>query len=451
MHLRARWTLQIAVTVAVVAIGIGCQAPAVPSPTPSGGILLVVLDTVRADHLGVDGYRHPTTPHLDRLAREGVYWRNAWSHSPWTLPSIASILTGQPPHVHGAGSADGRLFSIEPGVPTLAERLRGAGWTTAAVANVAFLSPRSGVARGFDHYDYDNPPKSNQGQRDAAATTDAALSWLRTVRDRPFFLFVHYFDAHLVYEPPPPYGTMFGVPGDDPSLPPAFGRLGDLMAIRSGDLILSPAQRAVLIARYDGEIRYVDEEFGRLRRGLESLDRWRDTMIVVVADHGEEFWDHGGFEHGHAHWRELLRVPLIVKTPGRKAGVVRNDLVRLLDITPTVLQFAGLPPDESLPGRPLRQGGPRHAIAQGTLWAGDVRSIRSEAGTLIVDAAQDREWYFAADDPLELHDLSGSEPEIVAPLRKALLALPPLGERASKGYEPDLETRARLRALGYLP
>lgn len=416
---------------------------------PPKGVVLVIIDTLRRDHLGAYGYAPATSPHLDQLAAEGERYGSACAQAPWTLPAVATILTGELPHVHGAGRGADGIHPVRRQIVTLAERLRAAGFRTAAFVNVVFCDPSSGIARGFEVYDFNTSDASNVIRRDAAATTDAALAWLSEHARESFFVVVHYFDCHLSYDPPPPYDGMFEPDGERP-LRRGFGSVRDLRAIRSGRLRLDPRKVQSLVARYDGEIRYVDEQFGRLREGLVRLRRWDDSLVIVVADHGEEFWDHGGFEHGHSHFTELLGVPLLVRRPDGPSGVVRTDRVRQLDVAPTILAFAGLPLPADLPGHDLALGGAGHAIAEGSLWAGDIVSVRSELGTLILDRGRGVAQLFAPDDVSEQHDLHGARPDIEEPLQAILAALPPSRRKDPAAWRPTADQLRQLRALGYV-
>ncbi len=424
----------------------GCaRAPEKPGP----GIVLVILDTVRADHLASYGYPRETSPNLDRLAAEGERYEHAYSQSPWTLPAVATILTGQPPHVHQASRASKGLHMVAPSVPTLAELFSKAGFRTAAVMNVVFCSPESGLSRGFESYDYSRSDRSNVGSRDARATTDAALAWLEQVRGEPFFLVVHYFDAHLTYDPPAPYDTMFE-PDAAGRIENGFGSADQVRQIADGTLPLTDRQRQSLEARYDGEIRFLDDQFGRLRQGLEKQGLWARTTVLVVADHGEEFWDHGSFEHGHTHHHELIEIPLILRRPGTPGGVVRRERVRQLDIAPTLLAQAGVAVPAGLPGQVLGSAGAKLSVAEGSLWSGDLRSSRSDRGTAIWNRDTDAWQYFAPDDPRETKNLwpSGppSEDDEVVQLLRAL----PASRREEPGeWQPTEEQMEALRSLGY--
>jgi len=433
----------------VAAIALCLLARCHGAPAAPRDVVLVILDTTRADHLSAYGYSRPTTPNLARLAAEGERFDAAWAQSCWTLPSVATLLTGQPPHVHGASRTATGAYGVRPGVPTLAERMRGAGYRTAAIMNVAWCSPRlSNLDRGFDAYDFHTSDGTNRNHRDARETTDAALAWLERQGSAPVFLVVHYFDAHLTYDPPAPFDTRFE-PDAGPRVPPGFGSAAEMLALRSGAIVLDARHRESLIARYDGEIAFADEQFGRLRAGLERLGRWDDAVVLVVGDHGEEFWDHGGFEHGHSHHREVLRVPLILRRPGGPSGVTRAERVRQLDVAPTVLNAAGLEPSD-LPGQRLdERSGARFSVAEGSLWSGDLLSVRSDDGTLLLDRRSGRSVFYAPGDVAESTPLPATTPEAQR-LRRILDALPPERTRVDEPRQFTPEQLEQLRSLGYV-
>ena len=209
--------------------------------------------------------------------------------------------------------------------------------------------------------------------------------------------------------------------------------------------MLDEHQRRSLVARHDGELRFTDAQFGRLRAGLEAAGRWDNTIVIVISDHGEEFWDHGGFEHGHSHFREMLRVPLIVRRPGGPAGVVRTGRARQLDVVPTILDGTGLPITDDLPGRVLDAQGARYAVAEGTLWSGDVLSIRSDAGTQLWHRPSDLQSFFAAADTFEKRPLP-SRRELLDLLR----AIPERPRDGQRTRQPTEEQLRQLRSLGYV-
>ena len=414
-------------------------------PPAEPAVVLVILDTTRADHLSAYGYERETTPNLKRLADEGERYDNAWSQAPWTLPAVATILTGQPPHRHGAGRGQRGMYGVAPEVTTVAERFQRAGWKTAAFISVLWCNPRlSNLNRGFDLYDFASSDESNVGQRTAEETNRAAMRFIDEAKDDSFFLTVHYFDPHLTYDPPAPYDTMFEPDDSADRLGENFGSAAEIFAIRDGRRPVVGRERQSLIARYDGELRYMDDRFGELREALERAGRWENSLVVVVADHGEEFWDHGGFEHGHSHYREMLRVPLIVKRPGGEPQQIA-DRVRQLDIAPTLTDFAAID-SEGLPGRPLGSGPARYAIAEGSLWGGDLVSIRSDDGLLIVDRATGSTRFYTADDAQERNALDHGP----ADLHQLLRALPLTIDRSVAPEALTDEQREQLRSLGYV-
>ncbi|ANM28922.1 hypothetical protein ABI59_03820 [Acidobacteria bacterium Mor1] len=446
MNLRVRLAGILALVLALTG-ALSCAGDA----SPRSGVVLVVLDTTRADHFSSMGYPRETTPNFDRLADESRLYRNAWSQAPWTLPSFASIVTGVLPRHHGAGmkpseSGARQLQGVRPEVPTMAELLSRAGYATAAWVNVVFCNPGTGISRGFDVYDFHTSDASNQGHRDARATTDAALRWAESVGERDFLMMVHYFDPHLVYDPPAPFDTRFE-PAGASALPRGFGHARELFALRRGEIELTPGEKGSLIARYDGELAFADEQFGRLRAGLERMGLWEDSLVIVVADHGEEFWDHGGFEHGHSHHRELLHVPLIVKRPG-ESPESRFDRVRQIDILPTVLDYAGIdgPP---LPGGVLGSVDAPFAIAEGSLWGGDLVSIRGDEGTLIQEQDGSGRLFYAADDPDERRSVLDRDATAAESLAGVLSLVPAPGQ-GRLDVDLDPEELQILRDLGYV-
>jgi arylsulfatase A-like enzyme len=436
-------------------LGLLVSAWGVAACTPAGqeqpgDVLIVILDTTRADHLSCYGYNRPTTPHLDRLAAEGERHTRAYAQAPWTLPAVATILTGVAPHAHGAGRSAAGYFGIRPGVRTLAERLDEVGYRSAAFVNVEWCSPSlSHLDRGFDLYDFRSSDDSNRGQRDARETTDAVLAWLDALSDdERTFLVVHYFDPHLTYDPPAPHDTVFEPDDSGPRVPAGFGSAREVFGVRDGTIALGPRERESLIARYDGELRHVDEQFGRLRAALEDAGRWNDALVVVVADHGEEFWDHEGFEHGHTHHHELLHIPLIVRRPTGPRGVVHDARVRQLDIAPTVLEFAGAARDD-LPGDLLDGRGARYSVAEGSLWSGDLVSARSDDGTVMLHRSEGLLRYYDPADRAEREPRPASTAP-AAELLRILDALPTERTADDDPAEFGEEQLERLRSLGYI-
>jgi choline-sulfatase len=432
-------------------------------------VLLVVVDTLRADRLGCQGNDSGLTPAIDAAATVGVRFSRASAHSPWTLPSIASLLTSRHPSRHRTGEKLGPFrFSTLPGdVPTLQQRFGDAGYRTAAVINVDFLSSAFGMTRGFNHVDF-AASDSNSETRRAAPTTDAALGRLDELAGAPFFLLVHYFDPHLEYDPPAAYRRRHARRQDRAGTGRLFGSKTEMSALRQGRIRLAPAVLQRLEGLYDAEVAYTDQEIGRLLNRLTALDLDSSTLVVITADHGEEFGDHQGFEHGHTLYEELLHVPLVLRLPHRlPRGRVVDSAVRQIDLAPTILELAGLSPEECFAGKsllPLIEGneeGDRPVFAEGNFWGPDLYSWRSDGFKLILrpgvgqEPATRAELYDLRQDPAEQTDIAGSSTghrdRMLADLQWVREQLGSHRQPEATGavdLEPD-QVR-RLRALGYL-
>jgi arylsulfatase A-like enzyme len=329
--------------------------PAEPAAVPAGGrpnVLLVSIDSLRADRLGCYGHTRPTSPRIDRLAAAGARFAAAWSTTSWTLPAHVSMLTGRSLLGHGVLGES----RIPTQVPVLAELLGAAGYTTAAFVSAPYLSSRFGFARGFDLYDDFSVPftPDRESRERAQATVSAPLlhpsveRWLRSTAREPFFLFLHYFDVHYDYSPPAPFDRMF----DPDYAGPITGRNFHAdRRIRAG----MPARDLEhLLALYDGEIRFTDGYVGRVLDLLAELGHADDTIVVLTSDHGDEFFEHGDKGHHRTLYEEVLHVPLVVSFPGRlPAGRVVNEPVSIVDIVPTVLELAGLPTPAAVEGQSL--------------------------------------------------------------------------------------------------
>ena len=346
--------------------------PAVDSSAPN--VLVIVLDAVRARNLGLYGHSAATTPMLERFARRGATFTNAWSTSPWTLPSHASMFTGYYP---AEIRADAR-HPLEEGIPTLSEELRKRGYETGGfVANVSYAGRESGLARGFAHFeDYLVTPAELVmssamgrfvalnprlrdvlgyhdvlGRRKAGDITSAFLRWQSGVNSRPFLAFLNLYDAHEPYLPPDSFAKRF--PG------PVSRRIDQIrfMNVRMGErrekTSMAPPEQRAEEAAYDGAIAAIDAELGLLFAELEHrriLDR---TITVIVGDHGEMFGEHGLFSHGHSLYRQLLNVPLVIVYPPAVPGGTRIQWdVTLRDLPATILALAGVH-DHQLPGTAL--------------------------------------------------------------------------------------------------
>lgn len=412
-------------------------------------VVIIMIDTLRADHLTCYGYRRATSPRIDGLAKEGVVFKNVFAASPWTGPSVASIVTGKYPDE--VGIHDLRDPLPEDAV-TLAERLKTAGYDTAAVSSNAMAGPLYGHTQGYDEFIFDRyKGKEEEGRAPrpsftADKVTDRALEWLEN-RERPFLLYVHYTDPHDPYLPPPSWRDQFL--RDRPPLDEEFmARSEFTRGIPEPDVI----ERAK--ASYEAEIAFTDHEVGRLLDGLPE-----DAVIVLVGDHGEEFLEHGGFLHGHTLYQELLRVPLILQGPDVPQGMKIDDPVSQVDIVPTVLDLAGFPAAGDLSGRNLmpylKEGNPKPAFLFSVLESRKYRLLSARRGPwklLYLPSEKRHSLYHLESDPLEERDRSKANPEVAASLLKAIEAREDRVIPAPSLDSPDLEKEREeeLRALGYI-
>jgi arylsulfatase A-like enzyme len=297
-------------------------------------VVLITIDTLRADHVGAYGYTRATTPRIDALARRGIVFEQAFTFWPKTRGSMICMLTGLYPSRNGYDQAHRDLYDFNP---TLASVLREAGFTTAAMVDNANVSRDVGFGRGFERFSEAWTVRGRSEADNARAISDAAIRFVGVTRDGPFFLWLHYVNPHAPYTPPPPYDSVF----DDaaaqagPALTPVVGFHGGLPRrwARPGRSLLG-----YYVGQYDGEIAFVDGEVGRVLDGLASSGRERDTVVVLSSDHGESLGEHDYyFDHGEDLFDPCLHVPLIVSAPGGPGGLRSATLASTLDIVPTIL------------------------------------------------------------------------------------------------------------------
>ena len=448
-----RWFAPIAVAAAIVALALltirllpdrEIKAPSghslgrLPDGVAAGdlSLLLITLDTTRADRIGAYGFDDIETPHLDRLAAEGILFEQAQAVAPLTLPAHSSIFTGEFPPAHGVRDNGGFYLADEHVV--LAEILRDEGLRTGGFVGAFVLDAKWGISQGFDHYfdDFELGDTVrlalNEIERPADEVTDAALAWLGEAPDARFFSWVHYYDPHSPYEPPEPFAERY-------------------------------RNRP-----YVGEIAYVDSQIGRLLAWLDDNDRTRDTVVLVIGDHGESLGEHGESGHGFFVYEGATRVPFILRAPydtmrGRRVA----DVVRAVDVSPTVLDLLAVDAgqaerDSSFQGASLvrlltgASGSRLPAYAEAVYpryhygWS-DLASLRLENMKYV--AAPRPELYDLAADPGEQNNLYSDRPDEVDRMATILRALESRWADAALPapvQEIDPDTRARLAALGYL-
>lgn len=407
--------------------------------------MLLVVDTLRADHLGSYGYARDTSPHLDALAADSIRYTRAFTPAPWTTPAMAALMTSRHPSTLGITNVQSPL---PRDVVLLSEMLKEAGYTTGAFVSHSFVSEKWGFARGFDTFDESNV----QGHM---ATTspglaDLAIAWLeeRGGEGAPFFLLVHFFDPHFAYLEQP--GFRFGGADPDYDGPVHSGALPSRFAAAPESL--SKADLRELERLYDSEIALTDREIGRLLDHLRSAGLYESALTIVTADHGEEFLDHGALDHAKTLYDELMNVPLLVKLPGRSPATVDRP-VTLVDVLPTLADWLDVEPPAGTHGVSLLAD--EDALRPIFLETQRLRRLRGVVRgdlKLIVDLESGKvELFDLSTDPDERTDLSDSRPEEVETLRRLVEGFG--AERVREGREPlELtdEERARLKALGYL-
>lgn len=430
-------------------------------------ILLIGVDTLRADRLSCYGYSQQTSPHIDALAADGVLYRNALAQSSWTRPSFATILTSLYPSSH---TAIGKADRLPQGALTLAEVLQAAGYRTAGLVDNINIAPLFGFDQGFDTYTYLEPDLPlgasdvsselalyqaarrayymvaggkvvvQEYYQDAATVTAAAKAWLADHPDERFFLFLHYMDPHDPYMEHPYSGVGYA---------------------RASDQNPDPSLAATFSALYDGEVRYVDTYLGELWAFLQEAGLYDNTLIVLTGDHGEEFQEHGGWWHGQTLYEEQLRVPLIVKYPGgARAGTVVEEYARTLDVAPTVVDAAGLAVPATWQGRSLWSdtAPPAYLFAEEELEGNVLRSVQQGDYKLIL-ANRDNPRGLPAEalynlgaDPSERVNRAPEETAWAATLREVLgRAQAEALEQRLQAEEGTIDEEAEelLRKLGY--
>ena len=471
------------------------ESPASKNPRPD--VVLVSVDTLRADHLGAYGRAPTITPAMDRVAREGVVCERGLASSPWTLPSIASLMTGLPTLRHSAGRPLGpgmtyRRSPLEGKFVTLAERFAAAGYRTRAVTSNSFAGAEFGLHQGFQEFAnpfeggmaagflrampltrliVDLTPPEKWGDYRASGITDIALRWLEAADDRPLFLWVHYIDPHVPYQSDPERL--------DPALlaemmrqpyPPVLEDgtvVGDVFVgtelVRNGMLWLGPRDRQRLQDYYAREVAYADRHIGRLFDALRARSAKRRVVAALTADHGEELWDHGEFEHGHDYFREITWVPLLfwapdVIPPGRRVDSVAG----LVDVAPTLLDLAGLsPPPAASPdeGRSLAPHWTSGALPPLPRFCGGnlygLPAVAAEDGPwkFVLRANGAQELYDVTRDPQERRNLAFERADISSRFRAVLdpqlaALLHTDGDGARQEMTP--EQVEALKALGYV-
>ena len=496
---RARVAIPIALAL-VIGLGLGVPAALASRPsTPAGAaaarpgdstrpnILVIILDTLRPDHLSTYGYSRETDPNIKAFAKKGMVFNRMYAQAPMTRPSVATLLSSLYPGVHRANDVGDFL---PQSVTVLPEVLQQAGYTTFGISANANVSPTFGYAQGFDEFivwKQEDPVRLTLlgrtaefvlgpttlarvlGERptlipEAKSITDNTLAWAKSQPKQPFFMYVHYIDPHYPYRAPAPYDRAFDYQRDPPK------RRNGTVDPRT--LATRDAQRDTVsktLDQYDGEILYTDHHVGRLLDGLQAMGRLDNTIVIITADHGEEFFEHGQIGHGKSAYEEVLWIPFVMVWPGKiAAGAKTDQMVGLIDVMPTLLAAAGLESPKLVQGtsfaslfaKPDAQLPMRTLFAQVLQVGFSIDMARNDSYKFVqhpYGPQQGREEYYDLyQDPLERADLGTRPPLPAVALKKELKLFQDIIARASSLTQPeqvkklDRDTERALRSLGYI-
>jgi len=462
------------------------EPKAIPSAPNAPNIILIVLDTVRADHMSLYGYDRDTTPGLRAFAKDSIVFLNSYSAGDFTLPSHASMFTGLYPATHGTHEQYGSVLS--PNAITLAEILQSKGYSTAAIAsNHAYLTAQYGLGQGFEYLDsrarpaatktYGDWPSLREGigvwldaqpsdrdltlmYRDAEEITRLGMDRIQELskRHRPFFLVLNYMDAHAPLLPPQPFRDLY--PGRNP-----FHVMNRDLELKEQVSFLGrplpELDRAHIVSQYDGAIAYMDSQLSVLIGDLRKSGVLDNTILAITSDHGESIGDHGFFDHGMSVYQEQIKVPLLLRVPGVSHRDPISVPVSGVDLLPTLLESAGLESPQGLDGNNFLKDVPDSHIVYAESYPnpsklGENRLGRIERAAitrqwkLIVSTKGKRELYNLVNDPKELHNVADSHPEMVAMLEPGLVKLSNVAKASqSSTRSPDPEALRKLRSLGY--
>jgi arylsulfatase A-like enzyme len=446
-------------------------------------VILISIDTLRQDVLSAYASKDVNSPNIDQLARDGFLFENAYSCAPWTIPSMTCIFTGKNTFVHGV---EGTSTKIPKELRTLAEDMLSAGYLTAAIGRNGFLKER-GMDRGF--VEFNIFPKSSLGPSlgawlltklftfryatkvTSSEITKMAIDWLHAHQSEDFFLWVHYLDPHGPYTPPVEYVYNRS---DLPLAQIAIREskkthhfLSDPKAIRNGSFFPNSKEKELIKELYEGEVRYIDRNVGTFIAALKELHLYDDTLLILVSDHGEEFWEHGGFEHGHTLYNEVLKVPLIIKTPKSITGKRIFQSISTMDILPTILDLCNIPNRETSTATnslaPLFSGlvisnFERYPLSSTRLHFDTKVSVIFQHYKYVHYLDSHKEELFdLTNDPGETNSVACSSPELLEKGRSILNGINQEAKGIRKRYHltnesqsMDEETAREMKALGYI-
>lgn len=432
---------------------------------PGPNVLLIVADALRPDHLGCYGYNRPTSPNIDKFAADALVFENAFSNASWTLPSMGTIFTSLYPYQHHA------LYwtdNLPRRCLTLAEVFRNKNYATFAIQTNPSVTKNHNFHQGFERYE-------EIEQEKAETVTAKFLGWVKNHQKKPFFAYLHFMDTHVPYSAPQEFSQIFGLKNDTLLKKGRF-KTFDIRIL--SEIGLSAEEKVHLISLYNGAVKYFDNNFERIVDYFKKIDMLNKTIIILTSDHGEEFWEHDGFAHGHSLYNEVLRVPLIIRYPPRLPAKRANSRCQLLDIFPTVLNIARIPNGYELRGNDLtslisnQQQDSETVFAEGILFGSEKRGIIKDTWKLIEDTGkrdedtfeilgditkyrakdeQESKLYNIAEDFREKFNLIEKHPRIANHLKKLIVAIMTSDADVSAEKKTKLKEKLEdMRSLGYI-
>lgn len=434
------------------------SVPSIPAKNLPN-IILISLDTLRADHLGIYGYPRNTSPHIDAFSKESVVFEKAVVQSPWTLPSHMSIMTSLYPSFHGVTNKSSRLADEHT---TIAEVLKKIGYQTAAFTDGGLVSGEFGFNQGFDVYEDEWIGIAN--------ILPKVEKWLDSNGSKPFFLFIHCYDIHEPYNPPPPYNSIFHDFAYSGNLVPSTTIL---TAARKGQVTVTSEDLRHFIALYDGGIRYTDEKVGEFLSYLQDAELYDQSLIIITSDHGEEFNEHGSFLHWQLYYNPNLHVPLIMHIPGYPKREIRiNELVQSIDLLPTIIDLAGQPPHHKAQGRSLLPSIKRKknlfkrmvqkvfkrsakhsslSFAENEINEIHLWTVVTPSAYQLIDNSESRQLFNLETDPLAKTNIINDRSDLAAELLLQYNQLySTTSQHISSALDLNEQTRKQLEALGYI-
>jgi len=435
--------------------------------SPSGpNVILIVPDALRADHLGCYGYSRPTSPQIDKFAADALIFEKAMSNSPWTKPSMGTVFTSIYPHEHKA-------FSWMDNLPdeclTIAEVFRNRNYATFAIQTNPSITEKHNFRQGFQYY-------CEMVLEKGEVVTSNFNSWVKKHKKKPFFAYLHYMDTHVPYNAPQEFSQIFGLKDDTLFTPGEFQTM-DVRLL--GEMGLSKQDKQSLVNLYDAAIKYFDSNFEKIVDNLKKLGILNNTIIILISDHGEEFWEHDGFAHGHTVYNELLHVPLIIGYIPHLPEKRIKSYVQLLDFFPTVLSLVGIKNDFKLRGTDLASAALtdnqiiEEIFFEGIIYGSEKKGILKDGWKLIENTGKKNEdtfhllgdlmkykypkykkgfeLYNINQDFSEKYNLINNYPQIAINLKKQLfvfrMRLPDIKQQRKTKLKEKLED---LKSLGYI-